>query len=178
VERRRGGETGLASIQALEGAEAWRWTDGNPWAGQLLDRALARCEDRKPGSPRDNVKQPILFLLDYRDGLRGAVYMLDGHIKNACFASGDLATEIWLQEGRPFSHFSALVHYIEQMLVTGRQVYPVERTLLTTGALAALMDSSYQHGKRIDTPWLNVVYRAPRDSFFARGPVPALEPAS
>jgi hypothetical protein len=44
--------------------------------------------------------------------------------------------------GPPFSHFSALVHYIEQMIVTGREPYPPERTLLTTGALAALMESS------------------------------------
>jgi hypothetical protein len=42
----------------------------------------------------------------------------------------------------PFSHFSALVHYIEQMIVTGREPYPPERTLLTTGALAVLMESS------------------------------------
>jgi hypothetical protein len=61
------------------------------------------------------------------------------------------------------------------MMVTGKPAYPVERTLLTTGILAALMDSSYRHGKRIETPWLEVAYKAPRESLFTRGPVPAAE---
>ena len=53
--------------------------------------------------------------------------------------------------------------------------YPVERTLLTTGALAALMDSSYQGHRRLETPHLNVSYRAPKESLFSRGPVPAAD---
>ena len=61
------------------------------------------------------------------------------------------------------------------MIVSGRPAYPVERTLLTTGALAALMDSSYQGHRRLETPHLNVSYRAPKESLFSRGPVPAAD---
>jgi len=181
VERRQGGETGIRAVTCVEGAEVWRWTDRNPWAARLLDSALARCEGRTPGSPQDNVKQPILFLLEYTSGLEGAVYLLNGLIEQAVFAATirgaaePVATELWLQPKRPFSHFSGLVHYIEQMIVTGRPAYPVERTLLTTGALAALMDSSYQGHRRIETPHLNVRYRAPKESLFSRGPVPAAD---
>ncbi len=181
VERRKGGETGIAAVQCLEGPAVWRWTDSNPFMSRLLENAIARSESRKPGSPRDSVKQPILFLLEYRSGLSAAVYMLNGYSRDATFSADvhgrpePLSTEFWLQNGRPFSHFSALVHYIEQMLVTGRPAYPVERTLLTTGALAALMDSSYQGGKRLETPHLEVAYHAPKASLFARGPVPPLE---
>jgi hypothetical protein len=181
VERRKGGETGIRAVTCMEGAEVWRWTDRNSWARRLLESALARCEERKPGSPRDNVKQPILFLLEYASGLEGAVYLLNGLIEQAVFAAtirgaGEpLATELWLQPARPFSHFSGLVHYIEQMIVTGTPVYPIERTLLTTGALAALMDSCYQGQRRLETPHLQVSYRAPRESLFSRGPVPAAD---
>jgi hypothetical protein len=179
VERRRGGETGIAAIQCLEGAEVWRWTDQNRWAARLLELALARCIDRKPGSVRDNVKKPIAFLLEYRSGLRSAVYNLDGCVKDAGFAadiqgkSEPVSTEFWAQPVRPFSHFSGLVYYIEQLIVTGRPAYPVERTLLTTGALAAAMNSSYQGNRRLETPHLKVTYRAQRESLFSQGPVPA-----
>jgi hypothetical protein len=181
VERRKGGETGIRAVTCLEGAEVWRWTDGNSWAGRLLETALARCEGRTQGSPRDIVKQPILFLLEYTSGLESAVFLLNGLIEQAVFAatvrgaSGPASTELWLQPTRPFSHFSGLVHYVEQMIVTGRPAYPVERTLLTTGALAALIDSAYQGHRRLETPHLNVSYRAPKESLFSRGPVPAAD---
>jgi hypothetical protein len=182
VERRKGGETGIAAVQCLEGPDVWTWTDQNRWASRLLDQALARSESRKPGTTRDNVKKPIVFLLEYRSGLRSAVYILNGHVSDAGFAAGiqgknePVSTEFWAQPVRPFSHFSGLVYYIEQMIVTGRPAYPVERTLLTTGALAAAMDSSYQGNKRLETPHLNVTYRAQRKSVFSQGPVPAPEP--
>ncbi|MBT4483885.1 MAG: hypothetical protein HOC71_09435, partial [Candidatus Latescibacteria bacterium] len=32
VERRRGGETGVAAVECLEGADVWKWTDANQWA--------------------------------------------------------------------------------------------------------------------------------------------------
>jgi hypothetical protein len=178
VERRKGGETGIAAVQCLEGAEVWKWTDQNPWAARLLEQGLAQYEERKPGAPRDNVKKPIVFLLEYQSGLRSALYNLDGYVKDAGVAADiqsktePVSTEFWAQPVRPFSHFSGLVYYIEQMIVTGRPAYPVERTLLTTGALAAAMDSSYQGGKRLETPHLNVIYRAQRESLFSRGPVP------
>jgi hypothetical protein len=107
--------------------------------------------------------------------LDAAVYLLNGHCQDCTFAAEikglpePLATEIWLQSGRPFSHFSSLVHYIEQMILNGREPYPPERTLLTTGCLAALMGA---RGEWIETPYLNVTYRAPAQSLFARGPVP------
>jgi hypothetical protein len=181
VERRKGGETGIAAVQCIEGPAVWGWTDANPWAARLLDEALRRSESRQQGSPRDNVKAPIAFLLDYRSGLKAVVYMLNGHIRDCNFAaqiSGQtepVSTEIWLQSGRPYSHFSGLVHYIEELIVNGRPSYPVERTLLTTGALAALMDSSYRANARLETPYLDVAYRAPKRSLYNRGAVPPLE---
>ena len=179
VERRSGGETGIAAVECIEGTEVWNWTERNAWSGRLLNAALERSETRKPGAPQDNVKQPVLFILEYRSGLRAAVYLLNGHVQDATFA-GDTrdrenacSTEVWLQPGRPYSHFSALVRYIEQMMVNGRAAYPVERTLLTTGALAASMNSGYRH-RRLETPHLDIVYRAPKESLFSRGPVPPL----
>jgi hypothetical protein len=67
------------------------------------------------------------------------------------------------------NNFSMLVHGIVQMFQTGRAPYPVERTLLTTGTLSALMESAYRGHERIETPELRVVYTAPAQSFYAHG---------
>ncbi len=47
---------------------------------------------------------------------------------------------------------------IEKMMHTGRLAWPVERTLLTSGVLDALLISKKDHGKRVDTPWLDLDY--------------------
>jgi hypothetical protein len=44
------------------------------------------------------------------------------------------------------------------MFVTGKASYPVERTLLTTGALEACLDSRFQGQVRLETPHLDVCY--------------------
>ena len=73
--------------------------------------------------------------------------------------SKPVATEFLYQSGRPWSHSSGQVYFMEEMVLTGKAAYPAERTLLVTGALAALMDSSYQRGKRLTTPHLRVAIR-------------------
>ena len=50
---------------------------------------------------------------------------------------------------------------VHEMFLTGQPQYPVERSLLTTGTHAALMDSRYLGGVRIETPWLDVSYKPP-----------------
>ena len=57
------------------------------------------------------------------------------------------------------NNFSMLVHGIAQMYQTGKPSHPVERTLLTTGALSFLMESASQGHKRLETPMLRVSYK-------------------
>ena len=81
VERRAGGETGIKSVQWLEGDAVWRWRDSDEgrWSIPLLEAAFGRNRSVKEGRPEDNVKEPVAFLLEYEDGLRAAAYMLNGH---------------------------------------------------------------------------------------------------
>jgi hypothetical protein len=55
--------------------------------------------------------------------------------------------------------FKALSHAIQHLFVEHREPYPLERTLLTTGATEAAM-TSLAAGKPLNTPHLAVSYKA------------------
>ncbi len=177
VERRKGGETGLRSVEWLEGDAVWKWRDGDGrWSLPLLTAALSRNPSLKPGRLEDNVKQPVAFLLEYLDGMRAVSYMLEGQVKAWSFAAkmkGQTEpVSTFFEQGdrsgsRPFPHFDGLVHCMEEMFVTGKPMYPVERTLLTTCTLAMLFESRAWK-KRIETEQLKISYRAPRESYFEK----------
>ena len=175
VERRAGAEQGIAAVTALQGEAVWKWREGadGKWSAPLLEAALACSKTAKPGAVEENAKKPVLFLVEYRDGFRAALYYLEGHTQDFLAAAKlhgraePVATCFGASEGRPLKHFDGLVDCIEELFVTGKPVYPVERTLLTSGALDFLMESLIL-GKRIETPELSVRYRAPARAYFQR----------
>jgi hypothetical protein len=177
VERRAGGETGVAAVRLLEDQTVWDWRDSaeGVWSAPLIEAALARSPSNRPGRPEDNCRNPAAFLVEYRDGLKAAVLMLNGHTRGWMFAAWlagqqePLSTSFGIQgrERRDLPHFDGLVHALEEFFVMGQPVYPVERTLLTTGVLAFAFDSREQ-GQRVETPELDVEYRAPETVFYQR----------
>jgi len=178
VERRRNGESGIRSVEWLDGAAVWKWRDGEGrWSVPLLEAALARNPSVKPGRIEENVRTPAAFLLEYRDGLKAVAYMIDGHASGWTFAGKvkgavePVATHFSqprdAAKPRQLAHFDGLVHCMEEMFITGKPLYPVERTLLTTCALSVLFESRAWK-KRIETPELNISYRAPRDAYYQR----------
>lgn len=178
VERRKGGETGLDWVQCLEGKEVWKWDNANPWARNLLEESMRYDDSLKRGRVEENVDQPCLFLLGYRSGLVGVIYMVTGHTQQAGFAAeieGQTQPAVCsyiTQWGRPWSHGNGLSYWVEQTILQNKEFYPPERTLLSTGAIEALMTSSFRKGERVETPHLNVRYRAQKASLFMRGPLP------
>lgn len=188
VERRKGGETGVKSVTCLTGKDVWKAGDAGLWSWDLLEAALGRSETVNPGDIRRNVGMPVqtmpavpptVFLVEYRDGLRGTVLLLNGHIQDFCFAARIKG------EARPAScmfhlpappgakYFDCLTANIEKLFENGRSPYPVERTQLTSGILDAIMESHYRRDVKVETPELDVRYTAPADSGFGRGGVAA-----
>jgi hypothetical protein len=66
------------------------------------------------------------------------------------------------------AYSAALISKAEEMFVTSKAPYPVERSLLTTGLVAAALRSLGSSQKRLMTPHLAVRYQAPRESLFLR----------
>ena len=175
VERRAGGETGVAHVGVLQGDAIWQARDAGQWHEELLLAALAVMPDVRPGDPRSLLQDRAAFYqLEYRDGLRATVAMangLAGHFGFAAKLRGQVkpaATWFKLEEERPYGHFGFLVRAIESMIRTGQPAYPVERTLLTTGVLDRVMHSLAAGGERFETPELAIRYQ-PVDWPFANG---------
>src|SRR5436190_22315036 len=172
VERRSKGETGVAAVRCLENDAVWKYLDQTPWAQKLFDQAMARSETRKPGPLRERVKAPAAFLIDYRDGLKAAAFLMTGAVADFTVAvdiEGEpLSLLMWLEDGKPYGHFACLVRNIEEMFETGAPPYPVERTLLTSGILDFALESRFRGYKRISTPELDVRYRVDGSSHFCR----------
>jgi hypothetical protein len=173
VERRKGGETGIRAVEHIEGDAVWRAAEQGRWSKELMNAALSRREKLSPGRPED-VKNPVLCLLEYNDGFHASVVMLPGLVNEYLVAfrvkgRKDIASANCYVPVENSNNFSPLVHAIAHMYLTGTHWYPVERTLLTTGALSFLMESAHQGHKRLETPQLQVAYRAPAESYFAHG---------
>ena len=82
--------------------------------------------------------------------------------------SEPLSTLFYLPPNPNVVYSAALMSKAEEMFVTKKAPYPIERTLLTTGLVEAGMRSLAAGGKRLETPHLAVRYRAPRESQFWR----------
>jgi len=186
VERRKGGETGVKSVQCLQGEDMWKAMDDGRWSKKLLEAAMERVPAHAKGDYRELTKKAKdggVFLIEYKDGLKAAVAMLNGWVYEGdggafCFA-GQLKGEeqprtchFYLQQPDPFGHFAHLLRAIDSTIVTGHAVYPVERTLLTTGILDAVMNSRADQNKKLDTPHLAAIKYTPTDWPFAQDEVP------
>jgi hypothetical protein len=167
VERRAGGETGVRAVETLQGEAAWAFLDQG-W-NPLIQAAYDTFPKKSPAPLRELVKKPVVYSVEYRDGLRAAAVLLNGAVTDWGFAGTAGGKTMACKYGpigkaRPLPHFDGLAHNIEEMFLSGRPPYPVERTVLTTGTLAHLFDS-VRTGKRVETPELDIRYRAVNPAF-------------
>jgi len=186
VERRAGGETGIAAVQCLEGDAVWEACDKGLWSGELAEVALGHIEPRGEGGLRQNSDQAAVFLLEYTDGFKAATLMANGFngwLKGwgyAALVENEVESCEFYLHGDPHPHFSFLSLNAQDLFLTGQPTYPVERTLLVSGALEALLDSRHMGHVRIETPHLDVSYSSytqrPRRAMVERPTGPATVP--
>ena len=174
VEFRKGGETGVSQVEFLDRAALLQAADEGRWSIDLTEAALtAQFDGRLPSLVRfdlsENNVNPHGIRVTYKDGLKGLVLRIgqsNTRWNFACRLKGDPqihATSFYVGPWHNRCLFKGLSHAIQQHFIYGRAPYPVERTLLVTGILEAVMRArANKKDKRLDTPHLEFAY-APRD---------------
>lgn len=182
VERRKGGETGVEWLQTYRGPAFWKAYQDGVWSQALVKSALSRSSTLRPGDTsftdifptieqmKTMVPDPVAYQYRHRDGLLSTMILMNGMVRDFTFAatiegqSKPFSTQMYLPmpDGRTTlaSFFSPLVWNAEQMFLTGKAQYPIERTLLTSGLLIAGIDSD-KKGERLQTPNLAAVSYQP-----------------
>jgi hypothetical protein len=168
AEQRSGGETGIKAAQCLTGDAVWEAMDKGVVDKATFDMAWQRLPRRLNGnrSLKEAVPEPVLFIMEYNDGLKLSVIELNGAAAEWSggwkYADGTIeGCQFWTQEARPGYHFQILLDAIEQFIRTGVSPWPVERTLMSSAMLDAALQSRKQGGKRIETPEMaKVKYQA------------------
>lgn len=188
AERRKGGETGVAAVQALRGGAVWKamqangWDKGG-WDPRLWEACLSRCQTLAqpetfshryptPDQVRAWVKDPVAYRFEYTDGVKATMLLFNGLVGDFTFAARlkgqtePLSTLFYLPPNPNVVYSAALMSKAEELFLTGKPAYPVERTLLTTGLVAAGVQSLADGQKRLLTPHLSVRYTVPPESTF------------
>ncbi|MCE2395830.1 hypothetical protein J4G02_14755 [Candidatus Poribacteria bacterium] len=188
VERRKDGETGVKAVQLIEGDAVWEAGEAGGWSKELLESALSRCDSpcgltEEDGRTQDLlgsgelqklVENPAAYLIERNDGLQTTLLMLNGAIRDYCFAArlkdvpDPVSTQFFLPPTPNVTYSACLVAKIVEMIMTGVAPYPAERTLIVSGMLESCLTSRIQDHQRLETPHLRVEYRAPAESHHGR----------
>jgi hypothetical protein len=177
-------------VQAYRGDSFWKAHQEGVWPKDLFEASLCRSHTLKPAREGFNdlmptaeqmrtlVKDPVAYRYEHQDGLMSTMILMSGLIEDFNFAAridgqpGIFSTQMYLPmppaRTSLANFFSPLVYNFEQMYLTGKETYPPERTLLTTGLTAAGVESLYRQQARYDTPHLAITYQAPKASTFWR----------
>ncbi len=190
AERRRGAETGVAWVEGFRGDAAWKAVAAGAWDSggfdpRLFEACLSRSQQlaqpregfnhRAPDSDeiRKLVSDPVVYRFQYKDGTRATMLLMNGLVRDFTFAArlkgtdSPLSTLFHLPPTPNVSYSAELMSRVEEMFISGKPTTPVERTLLTSGILAAAIQS-LDKKTRLETPHLAVPYTVPRQSQFAQ----------
>ena len=188
-ERRKGGEVGISSVLALKGPKLWEEL-GKPERAttrDLMVAALTRSHNLpvEGGYPTDPVTfdwarkalpNTTGYLIEHRDGFRTAMFLAPIRDFNYAGLRKDTGEIVSCQMYLPMpthgsttaDFFNPLSHHIEDMILTGKAAYPVERTLLTSGMVIGGVESLHAGQSLVKTPEMAVKYTGPRESTYWR----------
>ena len=190
VERRKGGESGVKWVQAYRDEKFWQAHADGVWSRALFEANLCRSHTLKPARPGFNnpfpsidemkelVKNPVAYQYEHEDGLLSTMLLMSGLVEDFNFAARikgqdePFSTQMYLPmppaRATLANFFSPLVNNVEQMFLTGKATYPIERTLLTSGLVIGGVDSLHQEQVKVETPHLKIAYQSTEEPTFWR----------
>ncbi len=190
VERRKGGESGVKWVQAYRDEKFWQAHADGVWSRELFTANLCRSHTLKPARPGFNnpfpsidemkelVKNPVAYQYEHEDGLLSTMLLMSGLVEDFNFAARikgqnePFSTQMYLPmppaRATLANFFSPLVNNVEQMFLTGKATYPIERTLLTSGLVIGGVDSLHQEQVKVETPHLKIAYQSTEETTFWR----------
>jgi hypothetical protein len=189
-ERRRGGESGVKRVLAVKGESVWQQMEREDRGDtrRLFVAALTRShnlpvEGGFPTAPvtyewaKKTMKESVTaYFIEHNDGFRTCMFLCPIQDFNYAGLRSDNGAIVSCQMYLPMpthgsttaDFFNPLARHIEDVVLTGKTPYPVERTLLTSGLVIAAVDSLFQKQVPIETPHLAVRYQATAESAFWR----------
>jgi hypothetical protein len=188
-ERRRGGEAGVASVVAHRGESLWAKLreDGYRDTRRLIEAALRRShnlpvEAGYPTHPVDfewaqrTLASSIGYIIEHVDGFRTTMLLAPIRDFNYAGLRADRDEIVSCQMYLPMpthgsttaDFFTPLVRHIEDLVLTGKPPYPIERNLLTSGMVIAGVNSLHRGSEVIATPELKIAYQVGKESTFWR----------
>lgn len=190
VERRKGGESGVVQLEAFRGDRFWEVFNEGVWSRDLFEAALCRSHTLTPARAGFNhhfptrdemrklVEDPVAYTYLHADGLRSTMILMNGLVRDFNFAArlaGEpepFSVQMYLPMPPAYTtlanFFSPLTNNIEQLFLTGKSPYPLERTLLTSGLVTAGVESLYTGQTIVETPHLAICYGPVEDSTYWR----------
>lgn len=186
-ERRRGGEVGIRSVHAVKDARLWELLANRETTRELFLSALGRSHTLpvEGGYPtgkltfdwaKEVLPNTIGYFIEHQDGFHTAIFLTSIRDFNYAGMRADTGEIIGCQMMLPMpgssattaDFFNPLTYHVEQMIVQGSTIYPVERTLLTSGMVIGGVKSLHAGEVKVDTSEMRVAYQGPKESMFLR----------
>lgn len=146
---RRGGESGIANIKRLEGAQVWKAAREGKFSWDVFSAAVSRTNSKLGDATSDGRTQDIVglgmipnmakgtraWILEHNDGLKSTVITMDGVLNDDHFAAqtkdGNMVSAQFYRPPKPNDHqYSRLMERIIPFLEGKEAAWPLERTLL------------------------------------------------
>lgn len=149
IERRKGGEAGIARIFRMAGEHLWQMGRSQRWPVELLGPALSRSDSPQGGSVTDGRTQDLVgkalvhdlatnprgWILEHKDGFRSTILVLDGVVADINFAlqmeTGQVLSAQVFQPPAPLErHYNDMAASLESYFAGDALPNPPGRSLM------------------------------------------------